>query len=71
MEKIDLKKNMAQLIREYPQLVVILARRGINCGECLASQVDTLSDVSRMYHLDLDSLVKEIRMAGAKASGPA
>ena len=71
MEQIDLKKNMAQLLREFPQLEAILGRRGINCGECLASQVDTLADVARMYHLNLESLIQEIRAADSGSSGAA
>ncbi len=61
MEFVDVKKNMAQLMREHPKLVQILAQKGIDCGECLASQIDTLTDVARMYKLDLNALVAELQ----------
>ncbi|MBF0212836.1 MAG: DUF1858 domain-containing protein [Magnetococcales bacterium] len=60
MSGVDVGKSMAQLMREHPGLAALLARRGIDCGECLASQVDTLADVARMYGLDLSSLMDEI-----------
>ena len=61
MREIDPTKNMAQLILEYPQLARILWQQGIECAECMASQVDTLQDVARMYKLDMDHLLKQIR----------
>lgn len=60
MKKMDPTKNMAQLIREYPSLARILSQQGIECAECMASQVDTLKDVARMYKLDLDRLIKQV-----------
>ncbi|MBF0107577.1 MAG: hypothetical protein HQL76_00160 [Magnetococcales bacterium] len=60
MSKLDPNKNMAQLIRENPQLAAILHNRGIDCGSCLASQVDTLLDVVRTYDLDLRQLLLEL-----------
>ncbi|MEO5332182.1 MAG: hypothetical protein H7839_09175 [Magnetococcus sp. YQC-5] len=62
MYVIDVNKNMAQLMREHPGLARILARRGIDCGECLASNVDTLADVARMYDLDVTALTEELRV---------
>ena len=68
MRKIDLTKNMAQLLREYPQLARILSRQGIECAECMASQVDTLKDVARMYKLDLDHLIQQIHSPDGAAT---
>ncbi|MBF0147100.1 MAG: hypothetical protein HQL84_13455 [Magnetococcales bacterium] len=64
MSNLDLSKNMAQLIRENPQLAGILRNRGIDCGSCLASQVDTLADVVRTYNLDLGELLLELERLG-------
>lgn len=61
MELMDTKKNMAQLMREYPKLAPILAKKGIDCGDCLGSAVDTLEDVARMYNLDLQVLQEELQ----------
>ena len=63
MREIDPTKNMAQLVREYPQLARILWQQGIECAECMASQVDTLWDVVRMYRLDMDLLLKQVQDA--------
>lgn len=63
MSPIDPKKNMAQLIHEAPQLGNVLRGMGIDCGECLASQVDTLLDVVRMYHLDMNQLLAKVHDA--------
>lgn len=60
MKKIDTKKNMAQLIREIPQLAQILSQKGIDCAECMASGVDTLEDVARMYKLNLNQLMEQL-----------
>lgn len=60
MKTLDPTKNMAQLMREYPRLARLLLRKGIECGECMASQVDTLQDVARMYKLDLGRLIKQV-----------
>ena len=60
MKKIDLTKNMAQLIHENPSIARVLARYEIDCAQCLASQVDTLPDVVRMYKLDLNQLLAQI-----------
>ncbi|MBF0194193.1 MAG: hypothetical protein HQL71_06520 [Magnetococcales bacterium] len=61
MEMIDLKKNMAQLLVEFPQLGDILTGHGIDCGSCIASQVDTLPDVVRMYKLDLETILAKLQ----------
>ncbi|GAB0056304.1 hypothetical protein SIID45300_00610 [Candidatus Magnetaquicoccaceae bacterium FCR-1] len=63
MGGIDANKTMAHLMREHPGLARMLALKGIDCGECLASEVDTLSDVARMYGLDLAKLIQEIQWA--------
>ncbi|OSM04249.1 DUF1858 domain-containing protein [Magnetofaba australis] len=60
MMVIDRNRNMKELLAEYPELCVALERRGIECASCLAAQVDTLSDVGRMYKLDLDALLAEV-----------
>ncbi|MBF0191117.1 MAG: DUF1858 domain-containing protein [Magnetococcales bacterium] len=60
MGVIDVEKSMAHLMREHPGLSRLLAIKGIDCGECLASEVDTLADVGRMYGLDLKVLIAEI-----------
>ncbi|MBF0272852.1 MAG: DUF1858 domain-containing protein [Magnetococcales bacterium] len=60
MGVIDVEKSMAQLMREHPGLARLLAVKGIDCGECLASEVDTLADVGRMYDLDLNALIAQI-----------
>ncbi len=60
MKQIDRNKKMAELIQEVPQLGKILADLGIDCADCLASQVDTLLDVARMYQLDIDYLLDQI-----------
>lgn len=64
MANLDMKKNMAQLIRENPQLAGLLRKRGIDCASCLASQVDTLTDVVRTYGVDLQALLAELDALG-------
>ncbi|MBF0609672.1 MAG: DUF1858 domain-containing protein [Magnetococcales bacterium] len=66
MSDIDPRKNMAQLIRDVPELGRVLKEMGIDCGGCLASQVDTLQDVVRMYHVDLEQLLAKVRSATSK-----
>jgi hypothetical protein len=61
MATIDLKKNMAQLLIECPKLGEILSSHGIDCGSCIAAQVDTLPDVVRMYKLDLETILAKIQ----------
>ncbi|MGN7612140.1 hypothetical protein ACQZV8_08665 [Magnetococcales bacterium HHB-1] len=63
MANIDFKKNIAQLIREHPELGVVLAEMKIQCADCLASQVDTLNDVIRMYRLDAKELMARVEKA--------
>ncbi|MBF0460094.1 MAG: DUF1858 domain-containing protein [Magnetococcales bacterium] len=60
MKEIDPTKSMAQLVREYPHLARILWQQGIECAECMASQVDTLQDVARMYKLDMQHLIQQV-----------
>ena len=73
MREIDPTKNMAQLVLEHPQLARILWQQGIECAECMASQVDTLKDVARMYKLDLNLLIKQVHLldeTAGKSSSP-
>ncbi|MBF0176168.1 MAG: DUF1858 domain-containing protein [Magnetococcales bacterium] len=58
---IDATKKMADLIQEHPEVGAVLAEMGIDCGNCLASQVDTLEDVARMYKLDMEQLLLKMR----------
>ncbi|MBF0098102.1 MAG: DUF1858 domain-containing protein [Magnetococcales bacterium] len=62
--EIDPTKSMAQLVQEFPQLARLLWDQGIECAECMASQVDTLNDVARMYKLDIKKLIQHIQSAG-------
>ncbi|MBF0400625.1 MAG: DUF1858 domain-containing protein [Magnetococcales bacterium] len=64
MNKIDPTKSMTQLIHEYPHLAHILWQQGIECAECMASQVDTLLDVARMYKLDINHLIEQVYAMG-------
>ncbi|MBF0182986.1 MAG: DUF1858 domain-containing protein [Magnetococcales bacterium] len=66
--EIDPTKSMAQLVQEFPQLARILWDQGIECAECMASQVDTLNDVARMYKLDIKRLIQQIHSAGTSAT---
>ncbi|MBF0152960.1 MAG: DUF1858 domain-containing protein [Magnetococcales bacterium] len=61
MLSIDTTRKMADLIQEHPEVGAILAEMGIECGNCLASQVDTLEDVVRMYKLDMKQLLLKMR----------
>ncbi|MBF0424227.1 MAG: DUF1858 domain-containing protein [Magnetococcales bacterium] len=61
MSGIDTTRKMADLIQEFPEVGVILSEMGIECGNCLASQVDTLEDVARMYKLDMEQLLLKMR----------
>lgn len=70
MKEIDPTKSMAQLVLEHPQLARILWQKGIECAECMASQVDTLRDVARMYKLDLNLLIKQVRLLDEAAEKP-
>lgn len=63
MTELDFTKNVAQLMREHPKLSGVLASMGLQCGDCLASQVDTLNDVVRMYKLDAHRLRERLREA--------
>lgn len=66
MDHLDKTKTMAELLREYPQLAEILRSRGIDCGSCLASQVDTLENVLCTYNLDLQLLMTEMEKLSHK-----
>lgn len=61
MGTVDLTKSMTQLLVEWPKLGEILASHGIDCGSCMAAQVDTLPDVVRMYKLDLESILSKLQ----------
>ncbi|MBF0135948.1 MAG: DUF1858 domain-containing protein [Magnetococcus sp. DMHC-1] len=69
MTDIDTAKPMADLIQEHPEVGIILAEMGIECGNCLASQVDTLEDVARMYKLDMERLLLKMREYAANGTG--
>ncbi len=63
MEQIDVNRNMADLIHEYPHLGMVLSELGIECVDCLASCRDTLQDVIHLYHLDKDNLLQQLKQA--------
>ncbi len=66
MADIDPKRTMAELILDHPALARILAEKDINCGDCLVSQVETLEDMTRMYRLNLEQLMQQVREAEGK-----
>lgn len=65
MATIDLRKNLAELMQENPNVGEVLGELGIDCANCLAAQVDTLPDVARMYQLDLNDLLDRIQALSA------
>ena len=67
MPEIDLKKTMAELIQQNPEIGRVLREMGIECSDCIASQVDTLPDVVRMYNLDLNKLLARLQPPEEKA----
>ena len=60
MADIDLDKSMAELIDEVPAVGAVLAQLGIACSDCIASGVDKLPDVVRMYNLDMQDILQKI-----------
>ncbi|ABK43335.1 hypothetical protein Mmc1_0816 [Magnetococcus marinus MC-1] len=63
------QKSVSQLMEAYPGLEEALAKRGIECASCLASQVDTLGDVVRMYNIDAAGLLQEVEGLSAEEAG--
>lgn len=63
MSTIDMKKSVAELIQQNPEVGRVLAEMGIECSDCIASQVDTLPDVVRMYNLNMDDLLSRIQVS--------
>lgn len=64
-----MNKNMAQIMREHPALAKVLSEMGIDCADCLASQVDTLADVVRMYRLDLNAVLERVQQKQQQSRG--
>ncbi|MEG3639954.1 hypothetical protein [Magnetococcus sp. PR-3] len=69
MSEVPKKKSVSQLMAQYPGLEDALAKRGIECACCLASQVDTLSDVVRMYNINAQDLLQEVDGLSAEEAG--
>lgn len=60
MEPIDYRMSIEDLLRKRPKVKAVLLEMGIDCSDCIASQVETLLDVVRMYDLDLEKLLERI-----------
>ena len=70
MATIDLKKTVAELIQQNPEVGRVLGEMGIECSSCIASQVDTLDDVVRMYSLNREDLLSRIQLSERSGGQP-
>ena len=70
METNMINPNMlvADLLNQYPQVVPVLLRHGMSCVGCSMSIFETLHDAAKIYGIQPDTLLSEIKGAAMNES---
>lgn len=58
----------ADVLARWPETAAVFFARKLGCVGCAMAPFDTLADIARSYHLDLDAFVADLEQAITKAS---
>lgn len=72
METNMINPNMlvADLLNQYPQVVPVLLRHGMSCVGCSMSTFETLHDAAKIYGIQPDKLLSEIKGVAMNEPNP-
>ena len=54
---------VADVLTRWPEIIPVLIRRRLICAGCAMSRFETLAEIAANYRLDLDDLLRELRLA--------
>jgi hybrid cluster-associated redox disulfide protein len=57
------ESNVDELMTQYPATVSVFVHRRMLCPGCPAARFETLEEVCRIYHMPLQPLLAELRVA--------
>lgn len=58
--RITKEMTIEEVVTRYPETIPVLARYGVGCTACSASQYDDLETGARVHGLDLAQLLAEL-----------
>jgi hybrid cluster-associated redox disulfide protein len=61
--RITKEMTIEEVVTQYPETVPVLARYGVGCTACSASQYDDLETGARVHGIALDRLLEELNAA--------
>jgi hybrid cluster-associated redox disulfide protein len=60
---LDLKMTVSELLTHHPSAISVFIKRKMLCVGCPTETFHTLEDVARIYGIELEQLLKELRGA--------
>ncbi len=61
--KLDSKMTVSEFLKCHPAAIDVFIRRRMLCVGCQSETFHTLEDVARIYGIDLEHLLKDLREA--------
>lgn len=59
-QRLNLDKNVADLLNEWPQLIPVFLQHRMACVGCSMSAFETLSDAAKIYGIDPETFFDEL-----------
>jgi hybrid cluster-associated redox disulfide protein len=63
IEQITADHLVEELVRRYPQTIMVLARHGLQCAGCSISPFHTIADSAREYAVAIGPLLGDLNRA--------
>ena len=63
---ISMDWTVEKILQGYPQLAVVFLRWKTDCIGCRLARFCSIEDVARSYHLDLETFLKDLRLAAER-----
>jgi hybrid cluster-associated redox disulfide protein len=53
--------TVAEILAQWPQVIPVFIHHRMACVGCVMAPFETLAEAAIIYHLDLDSFLRELR----------
>jgi len=57
---IDKEMKIEDVLRRYPQAILVFERFGLDCTQCQLSEYENLEHGAKVHGIDLPSLLREL-----------
>lgn len=61
--KITKKMKIEEVLKKYPEAVIVFAKHGFHCIGCVAAKFESIEQGAEAHGIDVDRLIKDLNKA--------